>query len=88
MEPEVHGNNQREQLKSITDLCEWLMVPRKTVYTWTSNRHVGFPFYKIGKHLRFRFSEVDSWIKKYHASEGAHEFNQTGSGKKYQRPGR
>jgi excisionase family DNA binding protein len=65
---------QVELLQDIDELCRLLGVPKKTVYKWTSDRHTGFPYYKVGKHLRFRFSEVDAWLRKYRASEGAREF--------------
>lgn len=74
-----------EPLRDIDELCELLGVPKKTVYKWTCDRHSGFPFYKVGKHLRFRFSEVDSWLRKYRASESVREFSPTASPNKYGR---
>lgn len=68
-----------EPLRDIDDLCRLLGVGKKTVYKWTSDRHSGFPFYKVGKHLRFRFSEVDSWLRKYRASESVREFSPAAS---------
>jgi excisionase family DNA binding protein len=70
-------SDQIEPLRDIDDLCRLLDVPKKTVYKWTSDRHTGFPYYKVGKHLRFRFSEVDSYLRKYRASEGVREFSLT-----------
>jgi excisionase family DNA binding protein len=70
------GVNRRiERLRDIDALCSLLGVPKKTVYKWTSDRHSGIPFYKVGKHLRFRFSEIDSWLRKYRASEAVREFS-------------
>jgi excisionase family DNA binding protein len=63
-----------EQMQSISDLSAWLGIPTKTIYKWTSDRHSGIPFYRLGKHLRFRFSEVESWLRKYRGSEGTREF--------------
>jgi len=38
-------------------------IPKKTLYKWSSESRLnGFPAYKLGKHLRFRQSEVNSWI--------------------------
>ena len=68
-------NDRIERLRSIKDLCLLLGIPKKTVYKWTSDRHSGIPYYKVGRHLRFRFSEIDSWLRKYRASEAVHEFN-------------
>jgi len=65
-----------EPLLSIQDLCVWLNISRKTIYVWTSQHHNGFPFFKVGKHLRFRASEVEAWLRKYHGSAGVREFAQ------------
>jgi excisionase family DNA binding protein len=63
-----------EPLRNIDELCNWFGISKNTVYKWTSNRHTGLPYYRLGKYLRFRFSEVESWLRKYKASEGAREF--------------
>jgi len=40
-------------------------IPKKTLYKWSSESRLnGFPAYKLGKHLRFRQSEVDTWLRK------------------------
>jgi DNA binding domain, excisionase family len=56
-----------EGFVSIETLMERLGVPKKTIYKW-SYEHLttGFPSYKIGRHLKFRFSEVEIWLKKFH----------------------
>jgi excisionase family DNA binding protein len=63
-----------EPMRSIQELSDWLDVPRKTIYKWTSDPDSGLPFYRIGRHLRFRFSEVVRWLMRYRASSGAREF--------------
>jgi excisionase family DNA binding protein len=63
-----------EPLRSINDLCKWLDIPIKTIYRWTSDRRSGFPSYRVGRHLRFRFSEIERWLVKYRGSDGAKEF--------------
>lgn len=47
---------------SVKDLCEYLPThpAEQTVYGWTSNHLI--PFYKNGKCIFFRKSEVDEWI--------------------------
>jgi len=74
----MHKNDLRpdepERLRSLDDLCQWLNMPKKTIYRWTSDRMTAIPFYRIGKHLRFKFSEVNLWLQKYHASEYGKEF--------------
>jgi excisionase family DNA binding protein len=77
MDNATGSNNEPEPLRGIDALCQFLGMPKKSVYKWTSNRHSGFPFYKVGKHLKFRFSEVNFWLRKYRASEGAREFSRT-----------
>lgn len=67
-------NDQPEHLQSVDDLSQWLGIPVKTIYKWTSNHHSGIPFYRLGKHLRFRFTEIEAWLRKYRSSEGAREF--------------
>lgn len=37
-------------------------IPVATIYKWRSESG-GPPCYKVGKHLRFRLSEVDAWVE-------------------------
>ncbi|MCP4648616.1 MAG: helix-turn-helix domain-containing protein [PVC group bacterium] len=54
-----------EPLIGIDDVCEYLGdIPKKTVYKWSSESRInGFPVYKTGRHLRFRKSEIDTWLR-------------------------
>jgi len=70
----LNAGDQIEPLRDIDDFCRLLGVPKKSVYKWTSDRFSGIPFYKVGRHLKFRFSEVDAWLRKYRASESVREF--------------
>ena len=47
---------------SVKDLCNYLPnhPAEQTVYGWTSNHTI--PFYKSGKSVIFRKSEIDNWI--------------------------
>ena len=65
-----------EQLHSIEELSNILRIPIKTIYKWTSDSRSGIPFFKVGRHLRFRYSDVERWLIKYRGSEGAKEFCQ------------
>ncbi len=50
-----------EKLLTIDQLSELIQVSRKTIYQWT---HTGFiPHYKFPKGVRFKISEVESWLK-------------------------
>lgn len=42
-------------------LAEYLNVPVKTVYEWRS-RGGGPPGIRIGRHLRYRMSDVQTWL--------------------------
>ena len=42
-------------------LCAYLRVDKKSVYT-LRYRNEGPPAYRIGRHLRYRKSEVDQWL--------------------------
>ncbi len=61
-----------EPLVGIEALREYLGgIPKKTVYKRTFESNInGFPFYKVGRHLRFRISEVSKLLKKYRSSGG------------------
>lgn len=50
-----------DKLLSPTDLAEYLKVPRATVYAWR-NKGTGPRTLKIGRHLRFRWSDVQAWL--------------------------
>lgn len=48
-------------------LADYLDVPIRTVYGWRATKS-GPPAYRIGKHLRYRRSEVDQWLREHHDS--------------------
>lgn len=55
-----------EPFITIKELSLLLQIPIKTIYKWVSESSINkFPSRKIGRHLRFRLSEVDDWLKKY-----------------------
>lgn len=51
-------DNQRLITKE--QLSEWLSVPIKTIQDWVYKRKI--PFVKVGSLVRFRVSEIESWI--------------------------
>ena len=64
-----------EPFVDIGEVEKFLRVERKTLYKWTSeSRNNSFPFYKIGRCLKFRLSQIDRWANKYLSSEGVKEF--------------
>jgi len=50
-----------DQLLTVEDLAEYLDVPVATVYSWR-HRHNGPPGFRVGRYLRFRWSDVERWI--------------------------
>ena len=50
-----------DQLLTVKDLAAYLEVPVATVYAWRHRRQ-GPPGFRVGRHLRFRWSDVERWI--------------------------
>jgi len=49
------------QLWSINRLAEYLSVPVATVRDWCYKRLI--PFVKVGRHIRFKPSDIEVWLK-------------------------
>lgn len=52
-----------DRLLTVEELAEYLGVPVATIYAWR-HRHEGPPGFRVGKHLRYRSSDVDQWIQR------------------------
>ena len=52
---------QTDHLMTTQDLADYLEVPRATIYAWRHRRQ-GPPGFRVGRHLRFRFRDVEHWI--------------------------
>ena len=50
-----------EQLLSLQDLAELLKVPEATIYGW-NHRGLGPTPLHVGRHVRYRPSDVDAWL--------------------------
>lgn len=50
-----------EPLMTIDDLAEYLVVPKRTVYSWL-REGTAPPSRKVGKYRRFRRGDVDAWL--------------------------
>ncbi len=50
-----------DRLLTVEDLAEYLEVPVATVYAWRYRRE-GPPGFRVGRHLRFRWSDIEVWI--------------------------
>nr|WP_320780252.1 helix-turn-helix domain-containing protein [Streptomyces sp. CRN 30] len=55
------STHERGTLASPADVAAYLGVPVKTLYQW-KYRGTGPKPLKVGRHLRYRWSEVDAWL--------------------------
>lgn len=46
---------------SVDEVAAYLGVVRESVYRWVANR--GMPGHKVGRHWKFRRTEVDEWVR-------------------------
>jgi excisionase family DNA binding protein len=53
----------RERLLTVEELAEYLGVPVATIYAWRYRRE-GPPGFKVGKHVRYRWRDVEEWIER------------------------
>ena len=57
-----------DRLLSVEELADYLEVPVKTIYTWR-HRNTGPKGFRVGKHLRFRWRDVQTWVAERIAEE-------------------
>mgnify|MGYP001571415582 FL=1 len=50
-----------EPLLTLDDLAEYLQIPKRTIHAWRY-RQEGPTAIKVGKHLRYRQSDVVDWL--------------------------
>ncbi len=58
-----------DTMLSISDVAEYLGVPKATLYAWSS-RGLGPRRYKVGKYLRYRRADIDAWLDQHAAPSG------------------
>nr|WP_042370267.1 helix-turn-helix domain-containing protein [Streptacidiphilus neutrinimicus] len=58
----LRGESDRRPLLSAEELAGFLQVPLSTVYVW-NHRRQGPPAHKVGRHLRYRWAEVEAWLE-------------------------
>lgn len=51
----------KEIVFDVKQLSEYLNVPDTWVYRQTSDHNI--PHYKLGRHLRFKKTEIDKWLE-------------------------
>ena len=54
-----------EPLLTVQELATYLGVPVATIYGWRYRRE-GPPGFRVGRHLRFRWCDVEDWITHQH----------------------
>jgi excisionase family DNA binding protein len=57
-----------DRLQSVEELADYLEVPVKTIYTWR-HRNTGPQGFRVGKHVRFRWHDVQTWVAQRIADE-------------------
>jgi excisionase family DNA binding protein len=50
------------KLLSIEDLSDYLGIPENTLYQWRTKGY-GPAGFRVGKYVRYRPEDVDSWIE-------------------------
>jgi excisionase family DNA binding protein len=51
-----------DPLMTLAELAEYLRVPKETIYRWRK-RGRGPGGFRMGRHVRFRRSEVEAWLE-------------------------
>ncbi len=51
-----------DRLVTVQELAGYLEVPVKTLCAWRCRRE-GPPAFRVGRHLRYRWSDVQQWIQ-------------------------
>jgi len=63
----MNQTSENENLLTIGQLSEYLSIKRKTLYAKVETGEI--PYYKIGRLVRFKKSEVDTWLEGYQKAD-------------------
>ena len=58
----INDMEHRDRLLTVKELADYLAVPVATIYQWRYRRE-GPQGFRVGRHLRYRWSEVEAWIE-------------------------
>jgi excisionase family DNA binding protein len=61
------SENNIEKWSTLKEVQEYLGVGRETILQWIAKRNM--PAYKVGRLWKFKFSELDEWIRSGGADE-------------------
>ena len=61
LEPSSNSPGTADPLLSAQQLALYLDVPIATIYAWRYHGE-GPPGFRVGRHLRYRWSDVEGWI--------------------------
>lgn len=62
----------RRPLAGLTEIAEFTGLPQKTIYDQVHRRTgVGALAFKVGRHLRWDWSDVDAWIDSQKQAQAA-----------------
>lgn len=53
-------------LGTTEQVADYLQLPHKTLAEWRS-RGTGPRYFKVGRHVRYKWSEVETWLASQHA---------------------
>lgn len=56
-----------EKWLSLEEIAEYLQVRRESLYRWMVSKKM--PGHKVGRHWRFKRSEIDKWVRSGGAGE-------------------
>jgi excisionase family DNA binding protein len=51
-----------DRLLTVEEVAEYLGVPVATIYAWRY-RQEGPPGFRVGKYVRYRWSDIEEWIQ-------------------------
>ncbi|HEY7583071.1 MAG TPA: helix-turn-helix domain-containing protein [Acidimicrobiia bacterium] len=58
----IGGMDRHDRLLSVTELADYLGVPVTTLYQWRYRRE-GPPGFRVGRHIRYRWQDIQDWIE-------------------------
>jgi excisionase family DNA binding protein len=58
-----HTMEIRNRLLTVQELADYLGVPVATLYQWRYRRE-GPPGFRVGRHIRYRWTDVVEWIER------------------------